>query len=80
MLVPRREASPPAWRVSASTTRGPVCRFSPLRVNELGRKLTPMQRLASVEDIAEVVMFLAAGRHFMTGQNLVIDGGRVIHH
>jgi 3-oxoacyl-[acyl-carrier protein] reductase len=48
--------------------------------NELGRRQTPMQRLASVEDIAEVVMFLAAGRHFMTGQNFVIDGGRVIHH
>jgi 3-oxoacyl-[acyl-carrier protein] reductase len=48
--------------------------------NEMGRRRTPMQRLASVEDIAEVVMFLAAGRHFMTGQNLVIDGGRVIHH
>jgi len=48
--------------------------------NELGRRQTPMQRLASVEDIAEVVMFLAAGGHFMTGQNLVIDGGRVIHH
>jgi 3-oxoacyl-[acyl-carrier protein] reductase len=48
--------------------------------NELGRRQTPMQRLASVEDIAEVVVFLAAGRHFMTGQNLVVDGGRVIHH
>ena len=48
--------------------------------NEMGRQLTPMKRLASVEDIAEVAVFLAAGRHFMTGQNLVIDGGRVIHH
>jgi len=48
--------------------------------NEMGRRLTPMKRLASVEDIAEVVVFLGAGRHFMTGQNLVIDGGRVIHH
>jgi 3-oxoacyl-[acyl-carrier protein] reductase len=48
--------------------------------NEMGRLQTPMKRIASVEDIAEVVLFLAAGRHFMTGQNLVIDGGRVIHH
>jgi len=48
--------------------------------NEAGRLQTPMRRLASVADIAEVAVFLAAGRHFMTGQNLVVDGGRVIHH
>jgi 3-oxoacyl-[acyl-carrier protein] reductase len=48
--------------------------------NEAGRAQTPMRRLAGVSDVAETAVFLAAGSHFMTGQNLVVDGGRVIHH
>jgi len=47
--------------------------------NEAGRKATPMKRLATTGDIAEVAVFLFTGSHFITGQNIVVDGGRVIH-
>jgi 3-oxoacyl-[acyl-carrier protein] reductase len=50
------------------------------RFNEAGRAQTPMRRLAAVTDIAETAVFLAAGTRMITGQNLVVDGGRVIHH
>jgi 3-oxoacyl-[acyl-carrier protein] reductase/pteridine reductase len=36
---------------------------------------TPMQRNGSVEDVAQAVLFFAAGPHFVTGQILVVDGG-----
>lgn len=36
---------------------------------------TPMQRPGSVEDIAQAVLFFAAGPHFVTGQVLAVDGG-----
>jgi pteridine reductase len=34
------------------------------------------QRLATEEDVVKAVLFLAADASFMTGQVLVIDGGR----
>jgi len=36
---------------------------------------TPMQRNGTAEDIAEAVLFFAAGPHFVTGQVLAVDGG-----
>jgi 3-oxoacyl-[acyl-carrier protein] reductase/pteridine reductase len=36
---------------------------------------TPMGLNGSVEDVAEAVLFFAAGPHFVTGQRLVVDGG-----
>jgi len=36
---------------------------------------TPMQRNGTVEDIADAVLFFAAGPHFVTGQILTVDGG-----
>jgi 3-oxoacyl-[acyl-carrier protein] reductase/pteridine reductase len=36
---------------------------------------TPMQRNGSVEDVAQAVLFFAAGSHFITGQILTVDGG-----
>jgi NAD(P)-dependent dehydrogenase (short-subunit alcohol dehydrogenase family) len=36
---------------------------------------TPMQRNGTAEDVAEAVMFFAAGPHFITGQLLAVDGG-----
>jgi len=36
---------------------------------------TPMQRNGSVEDVAQAVLFFAAGPHFVTGQVLAVDGG-----
>jgi 3-oxoacyl-[acyl-carrier protein] reductase/pteridine reductase len=36
---------------------------------------TPMQRNGSVDDMAQAVLFFAAGPHFVTGQVLAVDGG-----
>jgi 3-oxoacyl-[acyl-carrier protein] reductase/pteridine reductase len=36
---------------------------------------TPMQRNGSVKDVAQAVLFFAAGPHFVTGQVLAVDGG-----
>jgi 3-oxoacyl-[acyl-carrier protein] reductase/pteridine reductase len=36
---------------------------------------TPMQRNGRVEDVAQAVLFFAAGPRFITGQVLVVDGG-----
>jgi 3-oxoacyl-[acyl-carrier protein] reductase/pteridine reductase len=36
---------------------------------------TPMQRNGSAEDVAQAVLFFAAGPHFVTGQVLAVDGG-----
>jgi 3-oxoacyl-[acyl-carrier protein] reductase/pteridine reductase len=36
---------------------------------------TPMQRNGSVDDVAQAVLFFAAGPHFVTGQILIVDGG-----
>jgi len=36
---------------------------------------TPMQRNGSVEDVAQAVLFFAAGPHFITGQIMTVDGG-----
>ncbi len=36
---------------------------------------TPMQRNGTVEDVAQAVLFFAAGPHFVTGQVLAVDGG-----
>jgi 3-oxoacyl-[acyl-carrier protein] reductase/pteridine reductase len=36
---------------------------------------TPMRRNGSVEDVAQAMLFFAAGPHFVTGQVLAMDGG-----
>ena len=38
-------------------------------------ELTPLKRWASPEEIADWIYFLAVTNRFMTGQNLLIDGG-----
>ncbi len=41
---------------------------------------TPLGRVGTPEDIAGVLMFLASDESdFMTGQTLLVDGGRVMH-
>ncbi len=39
---------------------------------------TPLKRPATADDVAAVVLFLAADTSLMTGQVLVVDGGRTI--
>ena len=46
----------------------------PLLWNEI-MKLTPLKRWADPSEIAEWVYFVAVVNRFMTGQNLLIDGG-----
>ena len=36
---------------------------------------TPMRRNGSASDIAQAVLFFAAGAEFVTGQILTVDGG-----
>jgi 3-oxoacyl-[acyl-carrier protein] reductase len=45
---------------------------------EQAMTVTPLKRPATPEDIAEVVEFLALGTTLITGQVVVIDGGRTI--
>ncbi len=43
------------------------------------KKITPMKRLANRSDLLGMIKFLLSGNsRFITGQNIVIDGGRTI--
>ncbi len=46
--------------------------------NENGRLATPMKRLAKAEDIAAAAVYLADAGQIVNGQNIVVDGGRVV--
>jgi 3-oxoacyl-[acyl-carrier protein] reductase len=41
-------------------------------------KITPLKRASTTDDIAAAVTFLACDAGMMTGQALVVDGGRTI--
>jgi 3-oxoacyl-[acyl-carrier protein] reductase len=41
-------------------------------------KATPLKRPATPDDIADATLFLACGTSLMTGQVIVVDGGRTI--
>jgi 3-oxoacyl-[acyl-carrier protein] reductase len=45
---------------------------------ERSMEITPMKRAANPDDIADSVVFLAAGTSLMTGQVMVVDGGRTM--
>ncbi len=38
-------------------------------------KATPLRRVATAEDVAEVIVNLITGNRFVTGEVIVIDGG-----
>jgi NAD(P)-dependent dehydrogenase (short-subunit alcohol dehydrogenase family) len=41
---------------------------------------TPLKRIGEPEDIAKVVLFLCSDlASFVTGQNIVVDGGMILH-
>src|SRR5262249_4522710 len=45
-------------------------------IDALFREIVPLGRMGKSEDVAELVAFLVSGRAtFLTGQNIVIDGG-----
>jgi 3-oxoacyl-[acyl-carrier protein] reductase len=45
---------------------------------EAALKITPLKRASTTDDIADVVTFLACDAGMMTGQALVVDGGRTM--
>jgi 3-oxoacyl-[acyl-carrier protein] reductase len=60
---------------------GPVLtRWLTDHMDQVARSLqiTPMGRAAVPEDIADTVYFLAQGNSLMTGQVIVVDGGRTM--
>jgi len=49
------------------------------RAEQMAAK-TPLDRVGAPEDIADVVVFLCSDlARFVTGQNIVIDGGMTLH-
>jgi len=41
---------------------------------------TPVARIGEPEDVADVVVFLCSDlARFVTGQNIVVDGGLILH-
>ena len=66
-----------APHVRANTiTLGGVYRGQPEQFHSKYVKKTPLQRMASEEDIKGAVLFLASDLSaYVTGQNLVVDGG-----
>jgi len=50
-------------------------------IYEVGKKITPLKRLGQPLDIAKAVAFLASSdASFITGANLVVDGGLVYNY
>ena len=43
---------------------------------EKGQQATPLQRIATVEEIAKVCLFLAADATAITAETILIDGGK----
>ena len=61
-----------------TTMTGPLLGFEGM--TERMETKTPLARIGEPEDIADVVVFLCSElARFVTGQNLVIDGGMTLH-
>ena len=57
----------------------PWFEFMPDQVNRFERD-TPVARIGEPEDVADVVVFLCSDlARFVTGQNIVVDGGLTLH-
>jgi NAD(P)-dependent dehydrogenase (short-subunit alcohol dehydrogenase family) len=76
----------PSIRVNAvspgmirTTMTEPMFEFFPEQVERFERT-TPVGRVGEPEDIADVVVFLCSDlARFITGQNIVVDGGLTLH-
>jgi NAD(P)-dependent dehydrogenase (short-subunit alcohol dehydrogenase family) len=63
----------------ATALTEPLLRFLPDE-KERYERTTPIGRVGEPEDIADVVVFLCSDMaRFITGQNLVVDGGMTLH-
>jgi NAD(P)-dependent dehydrogenase (short-subunit alcohol dehydrogenase family) len=57
----------------------PLLQVFPEQVDRFARD-TPLGRIGTPEDVADVVVFLCSDlARFVTGQNLVVDGGLTLH-
>ena len=57
-----------------------MAELSSAEANEETKKQTPLGRFGKPIDIARAVLFLVAeSGDYMTGETMVIDGGRVMH-
>ena len=70
----------PKVRVNAVAPGPVLTRWLADHMDQVARSLsiTPMGRAAIPEDIADAVYFLALGTNLMTGQVVVVDGGRTM--
>jgi 3-oxoacyl-[acyl-carrier protein] reductase len=70
----------PDVRVNAVAPGPILTRWLADRMEQVERMVlaTPMRRAAAPEDIADVIAFLASGTSLMTGQVVVVDGGRTM--
>jgi 3-oxoacyl-[acyl-carrier protein] reductase len=70
----------PAVRVNAVAPGPVLTRWLADHMDQVERSLqgTPMRRAATPDDIADAVVFLALGTTLMTGQVVVVDGGRTM--
>jgi 3-oxoacyl-[acyl-carrier protein] reductase len=70
----------PKVRVNAVAPGPVLTRWLADQMDHVARSLqaTPMARAAVPEDIADAVYFLAQGTNLMTGQIVVVDGGRTM--
>jgi 3-oxoacyl-[acyl-carrier protein] reductase len=70
----------PAVRVNAVAPGPVITRWLEGREGMIDQYLTqtPMKRAATPDDIADAVEFLALGTTLMTGQVMVVDGGRTM--
>jgi NAD(P)-dependent dehydrogenase (short-subunit alcohol dehydrogenase family) len=70
----------PKVRVNAVAPGPVLTRWLADHMDHVARSLqgTPMARAALPEDIADAVCFLALGSSLMTGQVIVVDGGRTM--
>ena len=63
----------------ATALTAPLLQFLP-HEQERYERTTPVGRLGQPEDIADVVVFLCSDlARFITGQNIVVDGGMTLH-
>jgi 3-oxoacyl-[acyl-carrier protein] reductase len=70
----------PAVRVNAVAPGPILTRWLAGREAQIENYLeqAPLKRAATPEDIADAVVFLATGTSLMTGQVMVVDGGRTM--